>query len=43
MIKKINQKDFKKLNILMSLTREISDIFKTIIFVDKIEDGFMII
>ncbi len=39
MVKEIKQKGFKELDVLVSQTEGISDILKTMIFVDKIEDG----
>ena len=39
MVKEIKQKGFKELDILVPQTERISDIPKTMIFVDKIEDG----
>ncbi len=39
MVKEIKQKGFKELDVLMPQTGGISDIPKTMIFVDKIEDG----
>lgn len=38
MIKKIKQKGFKKLDLFELQTKAISYMFKTMIFIDKIED-----
>lgn len=42
MIKKIKEKYFQKLNLLMLQTREMRNILKTIIFVAKIKDEVII-
>lgn len=39
MVKEIKEKGFKGLDVLVPQIREISDIPKTMIFVDKIKDG----
>lgn len=38
-VKEIKEKDFKELDVLVSQTERISDIPKTMIFVDRIDDG----
>ena len=43
MIKEIKQRGFKKLEVLVPQVEGISDIPKTMIFVDKIEDGLKIV
>lgn len=43
MVKEIKQKDFKKFDVLVLQNKSILDIFKTIVFVDKIEDELQII
>lgn len=43
MVKEIKQKDFKKLNILVLQTKKILNIFKTMIFVDKIKGKVKIV
>ena len=43
MVKKIKQKGFKELDILVTQIKDILDIPKTMIFVDKIEDGLKMV